>query len=117
MCTGRPLCLLLGSGFPQAERLGVVPVAGNSATGGTAMLRKWIGIASVIAVAAVMLAADASQARERRFFGRRNRSNDYDSTTYVASDGAYMPASDTMVVQPQDGRRSGRRSRGYASNG
>ena len=81
------------------------------------MLRKWIGIASVIAVAAVMLAADASQARERRFFGRRNRSNDYDNTTYVASDGAYMPASDTMVVQPQDGRRSGRRSRGYASNG
>jgi uncharacterized protein (TIGR03000 family) len=89
------------------------------------MLRKWIGIASVIAVAAVMLAADASQARERRF-GRRNRSYDYDNTAYVAdsttviaADGAYMPTSGTMVFEPQERRRFGRRSRGtsYSSNG
>ena len=84
------------------------------------MLRKWIGIASVIAVAAVMLAADASQARERRFFGRRNRSNNYDTSTYVsdntmvvAPDGAYMPPSGTAVYEPQERRGSGRRTRGY----
>ncbi len=82
------------------------------------MLRKWIGIASVIAMAAVLLAADASQARERRLFGRRNRGSEYDTSTYVASDGAVVAPSDVTMMPSQERRVSGRRNRGttYGSN-
>jgi uncharacterized protein (TIGR03000 family) len=82
------------------------------------MLRKWIGIASVIAMAAVLLAADASQARERRLFGRRNRGSDYDTSTYVVSEGAVVASSDMTMMPSQERRLSGRRNRGtaYGSN-
>jgi len=82
------------------------------------MLRKWIGIASVIAMAAVLLAADASQARERRLFGRRNRGYEYDTNTYVAPEGAVVASSDMTVMPSQERRLSGRRNRGtvYGSN-
>jgi uncharacterized protein (TIGR03000 family) len=82
------------------------------------MLRKWIGIASVIAMTAVLLAADASQARERRLFGRRNRGSDYDTNTYVVSEGVVVAPSDMTMTPYQERRLTGRRNRGtvYGSN-
>jgi uncharacterized protein (TIGR03000 family) len=53
------------------------------------MLRRGHWIAVVFAVVVVMLAADASQARERRLLGRRGRGNTYDNTAYYAPDGSY----------------------------
>ena len=57
------------------------------------MLRKWFCIASVFAVAALMVAADATQARERRLFGRRSRGNDYNNSSYYGPGDYYAPRS------------------------
>jgi uncharacterized protein (TIGR03000 family) len=54
------------------------------------MLRRWLGIALVLAVAATMLAADAAQARERRMRGRRARNYDSGSSYSSESSPGYM---------------------------
>jgi uncharacterized protein (TIGR03000 family) len=51
------------------------------------MLRRCFCLASVFAVAVLMLAADASQARERRLLGRRTRGNDSNYNNYDATAG------------------------------
>jgi uncharacterized protein (TIGR03000 family) len=58
------------------------------------MLRRGHWIAAVFAVVVVMLAADASQARERRLLGRRGRGNTYDNSSYYAPAGYYTGPSD-----------------------
>ena len=58
------------------------------------MLRRGHWIAAVFAVVVVMLAADASQARERRLLGRRGRGNTYDNSSYYPPAGYYTGPSD-----------------------
>src|SRR5260370_28988471 len=69
------------------------------------MVRKWFCLASVFAVVVLMLAADASQARERRLFGRRNRGYNNDRSNY------YGPAAGSYA--PQSGADEGQRSSSY----
>jgi len=60
------------------------------------MLRRGHWIAAVFAVVVVMLAADASQARERRLLGRRGRGNTYDNSSYYPPAGYYTGPSDVQ---------------------
>ena len=62
------------------------------------MLRRGHWIAAVFAVVVVMLAADASQARERRLLGRRGRGNTYDNASYYPPADYYAGPYDTQFT-------------------
>ena len=62
------------------------------------MVRKSFWIASVFALAALMLVADESQAQRRRF-GRRNRDGDYNYSYYGPADSSYYGPADSSGVR------------------
>src|SRR6266852_1044446 len=97
----RSLCAGMGEGgSSHGTEVRAIPRLGNDTTGGVDMVSSWFSIIAMLAVAGLMIAADASQARERRL-GRRLRNRRAD-VVYVDSN--------TEQGMPADVETRGRRA-------
>jgi uncharacterized protein (TIGR03000 family) len=70
------------------------------------MVRHWFSLVAVLAVAVLVVATDASQSRERRFFGRRARRNSANQAVSnpMANGGYYLDSSGQLVQgTPEEG--------------